>query len=237
MHFLRNMSDRLREILKKNAEFEEKAPYNFCDRWCERCVHEKQIRCKLYLDEFERKITRVAHGRDEDDLEMTKAVMDEQFKGLDEKLSEDTDRFGIDFDDFDIVEESDIDFVENNSLNAAAKSYYEKAHVFLEKVFYSDNAIGSKFKYDFETVSWYHVLLPVKLYRALSGFYEPAVEVDISLCDAVAQFEICKKAIKESIEALRRVKNDFIVYRVQIVELIALLHNIYNRVEDLLSSI
>jgi hypothetical protein len=75
------------------------------------------------------------------------------------------------------------------------------------------------------------------MHRALCGFHEPAGEGDISLCDAVAQFEICKKAASESIEALRKVKGHFPAYRTQISELIALLHNILNRIETVLESI
>ena len=40
--------------MKKNAEREKESPYNFCNCWCQRCPYEKQVRCKLYLDEFER---------------------------------------------------------------------------------------------------------------------------------------------------------------------------------------
>src|SRR4030042_5301087 len=96
------MSERLQKILRENAEFEKKAPYNFCDRWCECCLHEIQMRCKLYLDEFECKATCIAHGKDEDDLEITKAVMEAQFQEIDEKLSEQVDKFGIDLDNPDI---------------------------------------------------------------------------------------------------------------------------------------
>ena len=63
---------RLQEIIRKNVEFEKEAPYNFCDRWCERCVLETQRRCKLYLYELDICVTNIAHGRDENDLEILK---------------------------------------------------------------------------------------------------------------------------------------------------------------------
>jgi len=249
------MSDRLQKILKENAEFEKKSPYNFCDRWCERCPHEKQVRCRLYLDEFECKATCIAHGKDEDDLEITEAIMEAQYKEVDDMLNKQIEKFGIDLDNPDIdekwlSEENAVDFedlpldmqkhirfVESNPLDHTAKQYRNKAHSFLESTFYKNEAVKPESKYDFQVISWYHTLLEVKLHRALCGFHEPAVDGDMSLCDAVAQFEICKKAASQSIIALRKIKDDLPDCRNQISELIALLHNIHSRIEALLASI
>jgi len=241
--------------LKENSELEKKSPYNFCDRWCQRCTHEKQVRCRLYLDEFERKATCIAHGKEEDDAEIARAVMEAQYKEADENLSGYIDKFGIDLDNPDIDEKwlseedavdfedlpSDIQkhirFVKNNPLDNTAKQYHKKAHSFLENTFYKDESATPDLKYDFESISWYHTLLGVKLHRALCGFHEPATDGDISLCDAVAQFEICKKAARESIQSLRKIKKHFPAYHTQTAELIALLHNIQGRIEVLLQTI
>jgi len=248
-------SKRLEEIFKKIAELEKESPYNFCDCWCKRCVHEKQIRCTLYKDELERKITCIAYGRDEDDPEITKAVMDAQYKELDEKFSEHMDKFGIDLDNPDIDEDEldeehlidfnnlpkdiqkHIRFVENNSLPATAEQYRKKAHEFLKEAFYKKEKKYAGLSYDFQTVSWYHTLLSAKLQRALAGFHEPAFENDFSLCDAVTQFEICKKAIKESINALRKIDLSLPAYHLKILELLTLLGNIHSRIEALEESI
>ena len=248
-------SKRLNEIFKKNAEFEGESPYNFCDRWCERCLHEKQIRCTLYKDELERKITCIAHGRNEDDPEITEAVMEVQYKEIDEKLREHMDKFGIDLDNLDIDEdkfdEADaidfedlppdiqkhIRFVENNPLDKAAENYCHKAYAFLKETFYKNESAHLNLKYDFEAVSWYHTLLPAKLHRVLCGFHEAASDGDISLCDAVAQFQICKKAITQSVEAFRKIAKSYVSFQAQIQTMLALLHNIYSRIEKLEESI
>jgi hypothetical protein len=220
------MSERLRRIIEENKRFERESPYNFCDRWCERCTHEKQLHCRLYLDEFEQKTTCIAHGRDEDDPEITAYVLEKQFEGVEEAMEKINEENEIDFEDLPQDIQKHIRFVENNPLEGTAKQYRKKAHAFLEATFYKDWAANPELKYDFETVSWYHALLEVKLHRALCGFHEPASEGDISLCDAVAQFEICKKAAGESIKALRKIKGHFPGHRIQIASLIALLHNI-----------
>jgi hypothetical protein len=245
------MSKKLQEILRKNMEFEKEAPYNFCDRWCKRCVYEKQMRCKVYQDELECKMTCIAHGREPDDPEITEAVLKEQYKDIDEKLSRCMDKFGIDIDNPDIDEDKfdeacavnfeglpldiqkHIRFVENNSLDKAAENYCHKAYAFLKETFYKNESAYSGLKYDFETVSWYHTLLPAKLHRALCGFHEPASEGDISLYDAIAQLQICKKAITESVDALRKINKNYAPFRAQIQTILALIHNIYDRIKKL----
>lgn len=242
-------SKRLQEIFRKNAEFEKATPYNFCDRWCERCIHEKQMRCRLYKDELERKITCIAHGRDEDDPEITEAIMEAQYKEIEEKLDEYMHKFGIDLDSLDIDEDkldgegvvdfedlpSDIQkhirFVQGQHLNATAKRYLKISHAFLEKTYYNNKKIDPKLKNDFETVSWYHTLLPAKLNRALAGFHEPMSEGDISLYDAVGQFQICKKAIINSSASLRNSAEKDMSLRDDINPLLVLLHNMHSRIE------
>lgn len=242
------MSDRLQKIIQKNVEFERESPYNFCDRWCERCVHETQVRCILYKDELERKITCIAHGRDEDDPEITKAVMDVQYGEVGEKLREHADKFGIDLDDLDI-DEADLDedhmidfetlpeeikkhirFVENNHLPATVEQYRKRAHDFLKETFYKDAKKYAKLDFDFQTVSWYHTLLSAKLQRALAGFHEPVSEHEFGLYDAIAQFQVCKKAISQSVAAMRKISTNYPDFAQQMQVMIALLNNIYSRI-------
>ena len=236
------MSERLQKILQENARFEKETPYNFCDRWCERCPLEKQMRCKLYQGEIEQKMTCIAHGKDEDDPEMTIEVMKQQFKSVENLFEKYAQESEVDFDDD--INESDFaeleergKFVENNSLHGAAEQYRRKSQIFLKDTFYEKKGLTPEITYDFETVAWYHMLLSVKLHRALCGFHEPVSEDEFGLCDAVAQFAVCKKAIKESVKALRKIKPRFSSCHTQILELLALLHNIHSRIKMLEESI
>ena len=240
-------SKRFQKIIEENKKFEKESPYNFCDRWCERCTHQKQMRCRVYLDDLERRTTCIAHGKDEDDPEITKAVMQAQYEGVEEGLKEAADKFNIDLDDIDIEEPGEeqridledlpkeiqehIKFVENHPLPQTVEQYRRRAHAFLKDTFYEKKNIASKVKYHFQTVSWYHTLLAAKLQRALAGFHEPFSEDEFGLYDAVAQFEICKKAINESVSALRKLQTHYPKRKNLIVELLALLHNIFSRIE------
>jgi hypothetical protein len=246
-------NERLEKIKKENARFEKETPYNFCDRWCERCTHEKQIRCKLYQDELEQKLTCIACGREPDDPEITKEVMKQQFEDTEEKLEKFMEENEIDTStplsingeqgrtiDLDNIDDPEfekirkhIEFVKNNPLDITAEQYRKKTSEFLENTFYNKKGIKSELIYDFETVTWYHTLLPVKLHRALCGFHEPVNEDEFGLYDAVAQFEVCKKAINESVKALRKLKPYYSNHKNLITELIALLHNMLSRIETM----
>lgn len=230
-------SPRLKKIREENAKFEKESPYNFCDRWCERCIHDKQMRCRLYLDEFEQKITCIAHGKEPDDPEMTAEVMKKQFEGIEETIEKHMEEEGFDIGDMneevqELVRKQE-EFLENNPLDKTAEQYRKKVDAFLKDAFYKQGEAKTELSPDFETIAWYHTLLSVKLRRALCGFHEPVSEDEFALYDAVAQFEVCKKAIRESVDSLRKVNKHFPVRHIQILELIALLHNIHSRIEAL----
>lgn len=232
------MNKKLQEIFRKNAEFEKETPYNFCDRWCERCIFEKQVRCKVYLDELEQRMTCVAHGKDEGDPEITGAVMKRQFEEIGEEINERMEENEIDLNavadpEIDKIKQH-IEFVENHPLPATAKEYHRRAQMFLQDVFYlKRQEMSPQMIYDFETIAWYHTLLPVKIQRGLAGFHEPTCEGDLALYDAVGQFEICKKAIRESVSALRNIDQHFPACHAQTSGLLALLHNLYDRIQAL----
>ncbi|MCG2726513.1 MAG: hypothetical protein L6420_09760 [Elusimicrobia bacterium] len=229
------MNNRLREILKQNAEFEEQVPYNFCDRWCERCAFEKKSRCKLYKDEFEQKITCIALGKEPDDPEITAEIMQEQYRKIDEaieKLEEETE---LDLDDMDNTDfekiKNHIKSIQNHPLLKIADEYCEKAASFLKSALYGKKAINRELAYQFDTVAWHHILLPAKLNRALAGFHEPATDGDMALYDAVAQLEISKKAIEESLAALSEIGKTSADLGPNISHLTVLLKEIKKKIE------
>lgn len=239
-------SERLKKIIEENKKVEKESPYNFCDRWCERCPHQTQDRCTLYQDELERKLTCIAHGRDEDDPEITEEVLrwqhepaQEALEKLEEALGEEIEEIDLeamDSPEFEKIKKH-IRFVESHSLPKIAQSYHRKAWEFLEKIDFKKNPAASDLADDFEIIEWYHTLLPAKLQRALAGFHEPISEGDMSLHDVVAQLAVCKKAIHLSTESLRKLKGKYAEHQVLIIELIALLQNILGQIDTLEKSI
>lgn len=228
------LSKRMQRIIAENKRFEKKSPYNFCDRWCERCPDETQKRCRLYQDEFERKITCIAYGREPDDLEVTKEILDKQYGDVERSIEKYIEEHNINIEEVDTSEIERVDkLTDEHSLQKTTMQYTMKAYEFLKHTFYEKKIKHAKLAQDFETISWYHTLLSVKMKRALSGLHEPDDEYEFGLCDAVAQFAICKKAISLSFEALQRVKPQYPNFQKQINALLALLGNISSRIQHI----
>lgn len=176
----------------------------------------------------------MAHGKEPDDLEITGEVMRRQYEGMEENMEKFMEGNAIEPDELDGPSQEEIDkqeeLAENDPLNKTAGQYYRKARELLKETFYKKEADYPYCRPEFEIVAWYHTLLPVKLYRALCGFYEQSTEGDIALGDAVAQFDICKKAIDKSVGALRKIGDNLIEHQKQTAGLIALLSNIHSRI-------
>lgn len=234
-------SKRLQRIVRENLRFEKETPYNFCDHWCARCIHEKQMRCRLYQDEFEQEITCIAYGREPGDPEITEAVFKQQMESLGKDIGNGMEEYGADFDDLHDSNYSwrpeQSDSLKESFLQRTVAQYMNKARSFLKATFFNDKTMDPGLIYDFETVAWYHTLLPAKLHRALSGIHEPDDPDEFGLCDTVAQLAICKKAINESTKALRKLKNRYSSHHKVIVELLALLDNISSRIQHIEDSI
>jgi len=196
---------------------------------------EKQNHCRLYLDEFEQKLTCIAYGREPNDHEICVDIMHQQYEAVEENIEKIIEENGIEFNDLDEDIRKAIKdqkaFIENNPLHKTAHVYHNRTHQLLEETYYGKKLSNPQVASCFEIIAWYYTLLPAKLYRALCGFHEKMAEGDISLNDVVAQLDICKKAITESARALRTIRTCLNSNQKQIVELLALLNNIYSRIE------
>jgi len=235
------MTERMLRILKKNAEMEKHTPYNFCDRWCERCLAKVQKRCALFLDELEKHITNIAHGKDPDDVEMLRNELRHRFRDIEDPIQpcDSTDACDVNdyCDDVDGKLKFRKDELQDHCLLKVATQYSRMSHSFLTKYFRERENISADMHYDYETLSWYHVILSAKIYRALCDIFIDEEHDDLSLCDAVAQMAICKKSINLSRKALRNLTKKDPGLEKETRTLLALLHNIFSQVEILESDI
>lgn len=149
--------------------------YNFCDRWCEKCKDTEK--CFLYAQEMQRKIHNIIEGRGEDgwlgeikhNLGITKRLLE---RGLREEK--------IDFEKIS-KEKAKKRWDDNahkryNKVRCLinAKKYMEEVSDFLTGFYESQYypALDMRVSFDdikdeIETITWYHMLLPVKIWRAL----------------------------------------------------------------------
>lgn len=229
------MNKKLEKIMRINAEEAQRTPYNFCDRWCERCVWDTQKGCSLYLELFEQRLINIAYGKDENDLEIVQAELEKRLQEIEDtaEIYAEEDNY-ISNEDFDSDEElhSKEVLLYSHPLQKTVEQYMKQANAFLKSFLNKEGDIKN-LSGDYETVCWYHTLLPAKMYRALCGLclYEKDQDDDFELCDAVAQLCICKKAVSLSIQALKKIVTEQNHLRKTIGLLLVLLYNILSRME------
>lgn len=153
--------------------------YNFCDRWCEKC--EDTEKCFLFAWEQKRKSRRLVEGKalEEDFLGELRHNFELVKKLIERSLNEE----GLDLEK--VLKEQgkekcwdeDVkDRYNQTQCLILSKQYMQEAHKFLEDFhqnrfqFYPELGMGIDFsdiKDEIETISWYHTLLPVKVWRLL----------------------------------------------------------------------
>ena len=217
------MSQRLQQILEKIGELEKQSPYNFCDRWCERCPVEKRVACRIHHLEMEQRLLAAAHDRDESDPEVLEQAMRSQFGDVfgsagdagpagetpEEPLLPQLTQWeeGRTPESGHSGDEEDSGPADIHPVLPGAKTYMSLAYALLEDLKKSGRTPDApELRRDIETLAWYHILLPVKIERGLAGLREAAAGDDFAIYDAVAQFEIARKAVRESSASLRNLR-------------------------------
>jgi hypothetical protein len=205
------------EMLKlaKNGKFKP-GIYNFCDRWCEKCKDTN--RCFLFAQEEQRKTRRLSNTKDSDDeefweeakhsFELTRRLIERSLleEGLDPKKVLKEAKKQKNWDD---NVETRYDQVKCLIL---ARDYMKDVHIFLDNFhrsrfqFYPEFGMEIDFsdvKEKIETISWYHTLLPTKIWRSLYEIEDFEREKDEELRklmfkDLLKYFRLVKKCIQKS---------------------------------------
>ena len=204
------MSGRLKgkveKIRERNREAALEMPFNYCDRWCARCG--VTARCLVYQEEMNEKLNQMADGKDPDSFE---SVMESVKKGTQKSIAlirTWAKEEGIDL-TADPFDEEEIKLASlrsrkclQHSLSRLAHAFCKEAYSFLKRNYYRKSADYSEVHRDeYQVLEWFHTLLPVKIRRLLESLYgeekvgsDPLVQ-EALLADAVAQMDICGKAI------------------------------------------
>jgi len=200
------MKSRVEKIRERNAEAALEMPFNYCDRWCARCG--VTDRCRVYQEEMNEKLNQMADGKDPESLECVMESVKKSTRKSVTLIRKWAKEEGIDLraDPFD---EEEIKLAKlrsrklrTHSLSRLSYAFCEQAYTFLKRYYYRkspDYSVDHLAEY--QTLEWYHTLLPVKIHRLLGALYsgkeewnDPIMQ-EALLSDAVAQMDICRKAI------------------------------------------
>jgi len=218
----------LAKIKRENARFEQIAPYDFCDRWCEKCPKKKRARCKVYHEEFHKKLQHLANGRDPDDIyvmleDLEKSI--KESKGATDKWPKEE---KADLSEFDTVEYNES--ITKHPLRQLALDYLDEVRNFLCESYDENGCVEDSLFDSYETIHWYFMPIMAKsliiLYSMEAGGFS-------SYCNAVSQIGILKKACLESQKALNNISRQKITHRYQISVLLRILQDISSQIKKI----
>ncbi len=199
--------------------------YNYCDRFCERCTLTR--RCRVYADEKVRVEEHKKKGEDPHDWAVVLDDVKKEFEKTIRLIREAAEKEGIDLEsnpDSPTPAESDPS---THPLHKLSRQYMAHAHRFLENLrkkietFRQDLAVCAgttpdsvtdlkKIITDYETVLWFHTLVPAKIHRALTAQFEAAEDStsdfesdDASADDAAGSAKVAYYGLERSISALQ----------------------------------
>lgn len=188
----------------------DKYPYNWCDRWCEKCS--KTHSCNVYRDEKERAVYYSARGIDPDDPEAILETIREDFEEIQKSMEKKMKKKGMDLDNIlEEVQKLEIGLMEppmDFGIIRKGDEYGKKAMLFTDVILgrmWFNLYLEEKATGHLEVINWYHTVIPIKLRRALGSIWEAKIEkrdVSIALKDAYWTAEVVLKGINESKNAL-----------------------------------
>jgi len=225
--------------------------YNYCDRWCDKCLFTSQ--CLLFSNESKIATFEILNDR----LPEAEEIMDELFDtGDDDKENNfDLDDYSDDDDDDFIFgesneddEEEDIDFDDEKEppllIEELAHQYFEQAHNLIksidEKFNFSSTPKESitlpqiKNIYEsFETISWYHTFIYVKIKRASRSKkeflrYKDEDSKEFAKSDSDGTAKVAAISVNNSINALSRLPEYLPDYGADLIKLSSLLQRIFS---------
>lgn len=187
-------------------------PFNFCDRWCEYC--NLTAICRVFKDEQKRKRKYLKKGKDPDSMESVFETLNNTFKKVRKMINKDAKKWGIDLKEI----KKDKDLIPEDPQPEEFPLYQlmTKFSKELEKVI-TDLSIAAaelnnqELEKAIEVISYYHLLLPPKIYRAILSKIEEEKDKDDTTFDSKTSAFIAVNSLTAIIEALMVLsKNKFL---------------------------
>jgi len=224
--------------------------YNYCDRWCERCQFTSRcLNCELAEEQFgdlqeKDGLNEAFWQRFSEMLQNTLSMLKEMAK--ERGIDIDSIDFEKDYDDGDYIKGNpltDLIFHTSESEAKAVNDWFNSnEHIFLEK----EDAINrirliasqnnpakeaANINDAIEIIRWYQYQIHIKLKRATESASEESIDPDDFPKDSDGSAKVALIGIDRSISAWNILLPYFPDQKRQIIDLIALLENIKNRVE------
>lgn len=154
-----------------------KLPFNYCDRWCERC--ETRRNCRVYVMELERNAKYLARGKDPKSMESALETIEENFAMIGKMLEKDMKKWGIDPNNLPVEEEEEFNAEESDLYKMAFGISLKLKRILSDLQVIPEEADEDFIVESYEVINYYQLFLPPKIFRAvLSREEEKEMEND-----------------------------------------------------------
>jgi hypothetical protein len=193
-------------------------PYNYCDRWCERCAIDK-TRCLVYQMEMDDRLHRELDGGGEPTINEAVERIQEDLRRAAEIVQGEARRLGIDLEE--AAKKAPPPFPrERDALVEAGMALARGAADFLR-------AHGGEFPEEAAELRWYHAMVAPKLARAtMEGSEEHEV------ADHILQAQVAHRAAVRMTAALESIREKRPALVDAMLDLLALLQRIRIAIEE-----
>lgn len=230
--------------------------YNYCDRWCERC--RATHLCFLYDSERERREEHLREGRNPDDWDVVMEDVRQNFEDALEMLREMAEEQGIELNAIseeaveEVLREEDKD--DDHPLVLDSMDYTRAAAKFLERLrtelegeveeaielveILPEEALVENLRTlrdSYEIIAWYHMLISVKIRRAIGGLRDRALlgELEEIPCanDSVGSAKVVSESLVKSMAAYKKVYDLLPEFRDEILNLLLMAKRLSDAVD------
>jgi hypothetical protein len=196
-------------------------PYNYCDRWCDRCRIDKS-RCLLYQTEMDERLHREIDGRGEPTPDENVKRMSDELKNAVRLVQEQAREMGIDLDAAMKAAPSPPppaereDVLRDGTAIAAGTAAFLREH-------------AKSFPEEAKVLRWMSTMVGPKLGRATS--HEPEDD-EVSEADAILQAQVAHRALGEMLAAFESAGRKKPGVLDAYLELLALLRRVRKETEE-----
>jgi hypothetical protein len=175
--------------------------YNYCDRWCEKCRFAN--RCTVGLETY------VNHNNPNPGLEDIAKTFEESIEMIKSILETELKKVGADPKEIEKEALKEMSKIKKSNEDARKHPLYEisfkysiDTHKFLKSNYYNDeNPIDAEKAEVYESINWYHTMIPAKAYRICNTFVYDGFEEDPIQNDKNGTAKVLDICIKKSMAA------------------------------------
>lgn len=182
-------------------------PFNFCDRWCERCYLGN--RCRVYISEQASRRKYLRQKRDPDSWECVFESIKDSFEETKKLIEKGAKKWGFDISNIDDSDYQSPPEPEDLPLYILFSNYCLKLKKLLRDLSIVPVGVDEKLLLEnAHIISYYELLIPAKIYRAITSKIEEEEDEEDKTKDSNTSAFIVVNSLKSISKALNDIADD-----------------------------